>query len=261
MKDILLWRIASHLMSQCCGVTEERTAGPIQKEHSDPEDPPRLPDTASVYSSRVQLISADLRSRVRCRVQTNFSRAAIRSVRLEMENLGKSRKVSNRKLFWERGRERGMCESVGGKSLLLWYVTHIIEVVLLQILQEEETGRSSGLIGPNLCYWLWKFYDLNAVGHIWQKYCCFHWPPRPELKSNRLSNLQELDQTFIKNRFRLNHSMLSLYFLFNVCFLSCHVNLTQVKPTSAEFQTFQSTKTQPNLYFHQAKTGIIWVLV
>lgn len=83
MKDILPRRIASHLMSQCCGVIEERTAGLIQKEHSDPEDLP--PTAGSVYSSTVQLISADLRSRVRCSVKMNFNGVVIRSLMVQME--------------------------------------------------------------------------------------------------------------------------------------------------------------------------------
>lgn len=51
---------------------ERGQQGMMQKWHSDPADLPGL-QTEALFSSTVQLISADPRSRVGCRVNTHFN--------------------------------------------------------------------------------------------------------------------------------------------------------------------------------------------
>ncbi|KAK9538577.1 hypothetical protein VZT92_003739 [Zoarces viviparus] len=85
MEDILLLRMASHSISQCCGgAAAERGQ---QGRGRNGTLTPRTSQTEAVCSSPVQLISADPRSKVGRRVKTHFNGDGMSVLKLQMTEI------------------------------------------------------------------------------------------------------------------------------------------------------------------------------
>lgn len=101
MEDILLWRIASHSISQCWGAAAERgQQGRCRNGTLTPKTSQALRPRLCLQLT-IQLISADPRSRVGCGVKIHFNGVAMGVVKLQMRETVQANHITG-SLLWVR---------------------------------------------------------------------------------------------------------------------------------------------------------------